>query len=97
MARLGMRWTGLQIHDLRDGGPTDERGTVRYISQGAPGALEEAAAFRKVTGRWLYSDRMETRAPGGAGAQKPVRNDPCPAGLAKYTRPAAPGSGDGKY
>lgn len=84
MARLGMRWTGLQIHDVRDGGKTDEHGTVRftarYVSQGAPGALEETSEFRKVAGRWLYWDRVDTRAARGAGTGKPGRNDPCPCG-----------------
>lgn len=84
MSRLGMRWTGLQIHDVRGGGQRDARGkvrfTARYVSQGAPGALEETSAFRKSAGRWLYWDRVDGRTPGEAGAQKPGRNDPCPCG-----------------
>lgn len=84
MARLGMRWTGLTIHDVRDGGRTDARGTVRftarYVMKGAPGALEETSAFRKVAGRWLYWDRVETRAPVSERTKKPGRNDPCPCG-----------------
>ncbi|MER3354612.1 MAG: YchJ family protein [Hoeflea sp. D1-CHI-28] len=84
MSRLGMRWTGLTIHDVRDGGRTDARGTVRftarYVMKDAPGALEETSAFRKVAGRWLYWDRVETRTLGGTGAKKPGRNDPCPCG-----------------
>ena len=84
MSRLGMRWTGLQIHDVRDGGPTDARGmvrfTARYASQGASGALEETSEFHKVAGRWLYWDRVEARAAGSERTKKPGRNDPCPCG-----------------
>ncbi len=56
------------------------RFTAWYVSQGAPGALEETSEFRKVAGRWLYWDRVEARAPRAGMGKKPGRNDPCPCG-----------------
>ena len=54
----GVRWTGLRILDVVDGGPGDTAGVVefeaRYRADGARGAVRERSVFERRAGRWLY-------------------------------------------
>jgi SEC-C motif-containing protein len=82
------QWTGLEIKEVVDGGPADERGTVEFIAHfvlaGKPQQHRERSTFARVDGRWYYQD-------GGIPAQKPFkneavapgRNDPCHCGSGK--------------
>lgn len=55
----GVRWTGLVIHEVRGGGPFDDRGTVRFTASwsaaGRPGEQREHSSFVREAGRWLYA------------------------------------------
>jgi SEC-C motif-containing protein len=54
----GVRWTGLRILDVVDGGPGDTHGVVefeaRYRADGARGVMRERSVFERRAGRWLY-------------------------------------------
>lgn len=54
----GVRWTGLRILDVVDGGPGNAAGVVefeaRYRADGARGVLRERSVFERRAGRWLY-------------------------------------------
>lgn len=54
----GVRWTGLRILDVVDGGPGNAAGVVefeaRYRADGARGAVRERSVFERRAGRWLY-------------------------------------------
>ncbi|MFJ6570503.1 YchJ family protein [Streptomyces sp. NPDC091292] len=56
----GMRWSGLEILDARDGSAFHRTGTVTfrasYTEGGRPGALHERSRFERVDGAWVYVD-----------------------------------------
>ncbi|RNI18084.1 YchJ family protein [Flexivirga caeni] len=55
----GMRWTGLQILDIRDGGPDDDTGVVEFVaSYDSTGRLHERSRFERRGGRWFYLDEQ---------------------------------------
>jgi SEC-C motif domain protein len=53
-------WLGLEIISTEAGGEDDETGIVEFIARGAqnaqPFAQRERSRFRKLDGRWLYTD-----------------------------------------
>lgn len=54
----GVRWTGLRILDVVDGGAGEAAGIVefeaRYRADGARGVTRERSVFERRAGRWLY-------------------------------------------
>lgn len=80
------QWLGLEIVDTERGGEHDEAGIVEFIArgvtQGAPFAQRERSRFRRVDGRWVYTDgaiiREQARRAATTG-----RNEPCPCGSGK--------------
>ncbi|OBH20322.1 YchJ family protein [Mycobacterium sp. E3247] len=55
-----IRWTGLNVIELREGGPDDDFGevefTARFESAGRAGSLHERSRFERRAGRWFYLD-----------------------------------------
>jgi len=55
-----LRWTGLAIVDVVDGGPSDQTGEVEfeaaYERGGAAGRRRERSRFERRHGRWVYVD-----------------------------------------
>jgi SEC-C motif domain protein len=53
-------WMGLEIVATEAGGEDDETGIVEFIAKGVtngqPFAQRERSRFRKVDGRWVYTD-----------------------------------------
>ena len=53
-----VRWTGLDVIEVRGGGPFDAAGTVEFRAHhrtdGVPGAQHEVSRFVRHDGRWLY-------------------------------------------
>ena len=101
---LATLWSVLPWHDahgamLRIGAPictmagafncaTSERGGV---ARGNPFTHHERSRFRRVDGRWVYTDAepssVVSSSPAVLAAAKPGRNDPCPCGSGqKYKR-----------
>jgi SEC-C motif-containing protein len=52
----GMRWTGLEILDTRDGSAFHTTGTVTFRASFRGGALHERSRFERVDGAWVYVD-----------------------------------------
>jgi len=79
-------WLGLEIVATEAGGPEDATGIVEFIARGRTGgtafAQRERSRFRRVDGRWVYTDGDVVAAP----ARHPEavgRNAPCPCGSGK--------------
>jgi SEC-C motif-containing protein len=55
-----LRWTGLTILEVADGGPGDELGQVEfeaaYERAGRPGRRRERSRFERRRGLWVYVD-----------------------------------------
>ena len=93
----GTRWSGLEVLDVVRGAAGDDVGVVefeaRYVAGGRAGSLKERSRFRRVDGRWMYVDAVDSVEMSKSGAG---RNDPCPCGTGlKFKkccggRPAAP-------
>jgi len=53
-------WLGLEILETQKGGEADDTGVVEFIARGvtkgAPFAQRERSRFRRVDGRWYYTD-----------------------------------------
>ena len=53
-------WLGLEIVATERGGEDDDTGVVEFIARGAskgrPFAQRERSRFRKLDGRWVYTD-----------------------------------------
>lgn len=47
-------WTGLEILDVREGGPDDEAGVVEFVASYSGGLLRERSRFARRGGRWFY-------------------------------------------
>lgn len=79
-------WLGLEIVATERGGVDDVTGVVEFVARGvtrgAPFAQRERSRFRRVDGRWVYSDGEARPAPVTAAAS-PGRNEPCPCGSGK--------------
>lgn len=88
-------WRGLEIVTSVAGGVADTLGIVEFIARGVardnPFTHHERSRFRRVDGRWFYTDAEpaseSARAPAAIAAARPGRNDPCPCGSGqKYKR-----------
>lgn len=56
-----LRWAGLEVTDVVDGGVDDETGEVAFAARwrtvdGRSGVLVERSRFARRAGRWLYLD-----------------------------------------
>lgn len=55
-------WTGLEVTDVVDGGPDDERGvvefTARFASADRADSMHERSRFERRAGRWFYLDAI---------------------------------------
>lgn len=56
-----LRWVGLEITDVVDGGEDDETGEVAFVARwrtadGRNGVMVERSRFARRAGRWLYLD-----------------------------------------
>ena len=53
-----LEWSGLEILDVVDGGPDDERGVVEfaahYLGPDGAGTVHERSSFERRGGRWVY-------------------------------------------
>jgi SEC-C motif-containing protein len=84
------QWLGLEIVATERGGEPDDAGIVEFIARGvttgAPFAQRERSRFRRLDGRWYYTDGKIVHAPARAVAVV-GRNEPCPCGSGvKYKR-----------
>lgn len=75
-----LRWTGLKIVDVVDGGPADTTGIVEfeasYATPTTSGVMRERSRFIKIAGAWYYVDAVPSpRAQG--------RNETCACGSGK--------------
>ena len=82
------QWHGLEILELKDGGPEDETGEVDFVAnytyKEEYTRYHEVGEFAKVDGSWYFIE-------GRPGVQKPIvrsepkvgRNDPCSCGSGK--------------
>ncbi|WP_307619745.1 YchJ family protein [Streptomyces sp. V3I7] len=52
----GMRWTGLEVLDTRDGSAFHSTGTVTFRASYRGGSLHERSRFERVDGAWVYVD-----------------------------------------
>ena len=82
----GLKWLGLEV--LGSGESGDQAWVefeARFLANGRLDALRERSRFRRVDGRWLYTDGE--RRPPGFRSRKPGRNEACPCGSgAKFKR-----------
>lgn len=57
-AGSGLRWLGLAVKRVVDGGPDDSTGRVEFVARskigGRASRLHETSYFEKIDGRWLY-------------------------------------------
>ena len=84
------QWLGLEIVATARGGEPDDAGIVEFIARGVtrgtPFAQRERSRFRRLDGRWYYTDGDAVREPARAVAAV-GRNEPCPCGSGvKYKR-----------
>lgn len=49
-----LRWTGLEIVHIEDGGPGDDTGVVEFVARHEGGELRERSLFVKEDGVWYY-------------------------------------------
>jgi SEC-C motif-containing protein len=61
-----VRWTRLDVLDVRGGGPFDTEGTVEFRAyhrlDGVPGSQHEVSRFVREDGRWLYVEPVDPSA-----------------------------------
>ncbi len=71
-------WSGLTVEETQAGGPADETGVVQFVAryqlEGKEHQLRERSLFRKLDGRWYYTEATSLK------SNKVGRNDPCPCG-----------------
>jgi SEC-C motif domain protein len=83
----GSRFHGLQIVNTRDGGPNDDTGEVEFValytSEGREHRHHERSTFRRIDGRWYFSQSRMVQAPVQRATPKVGRNEPCPCGSGK--------------
>lgn len=82
-----MKWTGLEIRDVVEGGENDQSGFVEFVAKykvgNKPGIHHERSGFRRDGERWFclggeINPKAEQRQ-----VEKVGRNDPCPCGSGK--------------
>ncbi|GEO80700.1 hypothetical protein ROR02_08310 [Pararhodospirillum oryzae] len=81
------RWDGLEIREVRNGGPEDDEGTVEYVTRfrfkGQKRVHHERAYFTRIEGAWqVCGGEVNPKAPPRRVAAV-GRNDPCPCGSGK--------------
>ncbi len=58
----GLRWLGLDIKSVAEGGADDDSGTVTFVARskrnGRAERLCETSRFERVDGRWVYVDGL---------------------------------------
>ena len=80
-------WIGLIVHESQ-GGPDDDEGMVEFTAayeiKGREFKHHEKARFKKINGKWLYTDGdMIKPEPVRRDSPKVGRNDPCLCGSGK--------------
>ncbi|MEM5493895.1 YchJ family protein [Hoeflea sp. AS16] len=94
--QLGTQWLGLEVGRTTKGRERDSEGTVsftaHYRHKGTEQTLVETSEFRRIDGRWFYSDRMPA-AQAAVGVGGVGRNDPCPCGSGKKYKKCCGASG----
>ena len=50
----GLRWTGLEILRVEDGGPSDTKGVVEFRASYVDGAMHEVSRFVRYDDAWVY-------------------------------------------
>lgn len=82
-----MKWQGLEIRSLGDGGEGDDTGTVEFIAKykvgDQHGMHHERSNFRRHEGKWVCIGGELNPKPEQRVVQKVGRNDPCPCGSGK--------------
>ena len=82
-----VRWKGLHIESVKDGGLDDKTGTVifsaRFRMAGQEQVHREISQFRKEGGRWLYVNGNTNPPVEQRHVEKIGRNDPCFCGSGK--------------
>ena len=81
-------WLKLEIIDVKDGGVSDDRGTIEFIATFRQNDVthdhREVAEFERLNGRWYYTDgKLATPGTVRNPGPKTGRNDPCPCGSGK--------------
>lgn len=78
-------WEGLEVHNVDNGGKSDEEGSVeftaRYIQDGKKHNHHEFSLFKKHDGKWFFYDVQKSQPI--KHEEKIGRNDPCPCGSGK--------------
>ena len=81
------KWLGLKIISVEKGGPQDTDGTVEfeatYEMENLKELHHEKANFKKVEGRWLYTEGEVKPNTVVRVGRKVGRNEPCPCGSGK--------------
>lgn len=82
------KWLGLEVVNTEKGQESDETGTVEFIanykSEGQNVQHHELAEFKKINGRWIYSDgKVINQGPYVRENPKVGRNEPCPCNSGK--------------
>jgi SEC-C motif-containing protein len=78
----------MEVVSSERGGPEDDTGVVEFIARyaidGAEHKHHERSDFRRIDGRWFFSNGEKvTSAPIVRAAPKVGRNDPCSCGSGK--------------
>ncbi|ULQ58737.1 YchJ family protein [Brucepastera parasyntrophica] len=81
------QWLGLKIHRTEKGSASDQEGVVEfsasYIRNGLKDEHRETASFKKVNGKWYFSEGRLANTTIVRASPKVGRNDPCPCGSGK--------------
>ena len=87
--RANPAWEGLEILDTLAGGAEDEAGIVEFKAtfrarpRSYPAILHERSNFRRLEGRWYYTDGVVPQQRPVVREGIPGRNDPCSCGSGK--------------
>jgi SEC-C motif-containing protein len=80
-------WLGLKIHATSKGGQSDTEGVVDfsafYSRKGLKDEHRETASFKKIDGKWFYTDGKIASTTVVRSQPKVGRNDQCPCGSGK--------------
>ncbi len=87
-SEYNMKWQGLEIRSLSDGGEKDETGIVEFVAKykvgDKSGDHHQRSEFRREEGRWVCIGGGEIDPkPEQRIVEKVGRNDPCPCGSGK--------------
>ena len=80
-------WLGLEIKDIKRGGPDDDEGMVEFIAKykvkNKQMRHHEISDFKKLDGKWYFVDGRMMGETYVRETQKVGRNDPCVCGSGK--------------